>query len=312
MGGSVAACCWTWLRTKRRRPRRCQACCWAGRGVSGTGHGCALVAVRAVGGLGPSLQPPACHATPALGQSAYQPIPPPPCSAGYYAVVVGKRSEALSAAIGRAYPAERLLRLSAADLEAGAAAAGLPGSDPLQVCAVCSRRACTICMDRIATDNGARLAALSPRLPPRRRCSGRRRGCCAAWLLGTSSGPRCSQEVARLSAARQQFAATPQRRRDAEREAAELAAMPGQPLCPCGCGQVGGGDVCAVWWLGWGVGLLRRGCLFSCCFCFAVSAFIASPAGTPPATGGCGRAHDRPADRCHGRPDCHAGSVPAW
>lgn len=58
--------------------------------------------------------------------------------AGYYAVVVGKRSEAASTAIARAYPAERLLRLGGADLDAAAAAAaaqaeGGPAADPLQV-----------------------------------------------------------------------------------------------------------------------------------------------------------------------------------
>lgn len=58
--------------------------------------------------------------------------------AGYYAVVIGKRSEAASAAIARAYPAERLLRLGGADLDAAAAAAaaqaeGGPAADPLQV-----------------------------------------------------------------------------------------------------------------------------------------------------------------------------------
>ena len=51
--------------------------------------------------------------------------------------MVGKRSEAASAAIARAYPAERLLRLGGADLDAAAAAAAEAGdgleADPLQV-----------------------------------------------------------------------------------------------------------------------------------------------------------------------------------
>ncbi|PSC71676.1 zinc mynd-type domain containing [Micractinium conductrix] len=50
---------------------------------------------------------------------------------GYFACIVGKRSEAHAAAVDRAYPAGRLLRLSAADLE-GAAPAGMAGADALQ------------------------------------------------------------------------------------------------------------------------------------------------------------------------------------
>ncbi|KAL4422350.1 hypothetical protein ABPG75_008547 [Micractinium tetrahymenae] len=121
---------------------------------------------------------------------------------GYYGVVLGKRSEASSAAIGRAYPDDRLLRLTAADLEAEAAgagaAAGAPAPDPLQKQAL----------------------ALLRRI--------------AAWY---KERPGVQAEAARAQQAQHEYNSQPMRRREAERQAAELAAMPGAPLCPCGCGS---------------------------------------------------------------------------
>lgn len=58
----------------------------------------------------------------------------------------------------------------------------------------------------------------------------------AAWYV---ERPQVQQEFAQAEAAQQRFGSRPERRREAERMAAELAAQPGAPLCPCGCGQVG-------------------------------------------------------------------------
>lgn len=62
----------------------------------------------------------------------------------------------------------------------------------------------------------------------------------AAWY---KERPEVQAEAARAQQAQQEHNSQPLRRRDAERQAAELAAMPGAPLCPCGCGSVSAGPV---------------------------------------------------------------------
>lgn len=58
----------------------------------------------------------------------------------------------------------------------------------------------------------------------------------AAWYL---ERPGVQAGAARAQQAGRDYNSQPLRRRQAERTAAELAAMPGAPLCPCGCGEVG-------------------------------------------------------------------------
>lgn len=169
--------------------------------------------------------------------------------AGYHAVVLGKRSEATGAAISRAYPAERLLRLSAADLEAGAAdVAGSSAADPLELGARPGARLLRIvllnaepraqllpgCSPGLVSARLLSLCASPPAMLQRKALGLLRR--IAAWYM---ERPGLQQAEARLQAAQQQNAG-PQRRRDAVRMQAELEAMPGRPLCPCGCGQVRG------------------------------------------------------------------------
>lgn len=66
----------------------------------------------------------------------------------------------------------------------------------------------------------------------------------AAWYC---ERPQVQQEAAQAEAAQQRFGSRPERRKAAERMAAELAAAPGQPLCPCGCGQVSRPGAWGVW-----------------------------------------------------------------
>ena len=119
-----------------------------------------------------------------------------PCPAGYFACIVGKRSEAHAAAVDRAYPAGRLLRLSAADLE-GAAPAGMAGADALQASARAVAVALPLPLPLLPPllPVGARLLCSLPRaaavaggtagkawhaLPPPCCCRKRQRACCGA------------------------------------------------------------------------------------------------------------------------------------
>lgn len=90
----------------------------------------------------------------------------------------------------------------------------------------------------------------------------------AAWYR---ERPQVQQEAAQAEAAQQRFGSGPERRKAAERMAAELAAEPGQPLCPCGCGQVSRPGAWGVWRraICWpitcmlGCYVLERGCMLA-------------------------------------------------